>query len=467
MIIVGLGKARHDSSICLSENGKLKYAKYERESGIKQGRAPEQWYWNKLHQWGISNIDMLVQTDETDFQLSRRLPQHGESHLEINTNHYILDHHFAHLWSNFEFTKYSQGVVIDGLGSGGHTSLIYKDGLFGRRKDLTPAGFYHFLSQHMGLNASPVGNAAGKLMGLMAYGKFNNLIYEKFKNYSLEDLLKECQDSFTNNKKDFKDLICTVNKILFNYILNAFSYVDKSKPVVYSGGAALNVDWNTELKKEGYELIIEPAVYDGGLSIGCIRFAHDFLNLEQPIFNNYPYVQDDECPKNKPSNFTIETIAKELSSGKIVGWYQGHGELGPRALGNRSILMDPRRKDGQKYLNEKVKYREWWRPYGASFLEGEAEYSPYMLYSYELKKDYPSIKHIDNTCRHQTVNQKQNYYYFLLLKEFYKLTGVPCLLNTSLNTKGKPIVSTIDEAKNMLNNTNIDCICIGDNIYYK
>jgi hypothetical protein len=146
----------------------------------------------------------------------------------------------------------------------------------------------------------------------------------------------------------------------------------KDEQIIYSGGCALNVTWNRKLLDEGYNLSIEPPVYDGGISIGCLRFGHEYLNIPQPIINNFPYVQDDFCPSTNPSQQTIDKVSDLLAQGKIVGWYQGNGELGPRALGNRSILMDPTIKNGKEIINSKVKHREWWRPFGASVKEDKS-----------------------------------------------------------------------------------------------
>merc|ERR1711995_25527 len=142
----------------------------------------------------------------------------------------------------------------------------------------------------------------------------------------------------------------------------------------------LNTVINTELRKI-YNMDILPHVYDGGLSIGALRYAvgYDF------DIGEFPYCQDDYAPE-EVNDQTIEEAAELLAQGMIVGWYQGHGEIGPRALGNRSILMNPMIKNGKDILNSRVKKREWWRPFGASVLrEKAAEYfdiddSPYMLY---------------------------------------------------------------------------------------
>lgn len=187
---------------------------------------------------------------------------------------------------------------------------------------------------------------------------------------------------------------------------------------------------------------------------------------------NFPFGQCDYVPE-EPTAATIRRSVQLISEGKIVGWYQGPGEIGPRALGNRSILMDPRIPDGKDLLNQKVKHREWWRPYGASILE---EYtgayftsdlpSPFMLYNYWFKdvQQFPAITHVDGSCRIQTVSKSHRIYY-RLIDAFRKISRVPIVLNTSLNIGGKPIVSHPDDAMAILENTGMDYLVVGDRIF--
>jgi carbamoyltransferase len=166
-------------------------------------------------------------------------------------------------------------------------------------------------------------------------------------------------------------------------------------------------------------------------------------------------------------------VAEQLSKGKIVAWYQGNGEIGPRALGNRSLLMDPRIINGKDVIN-KIKKRENYRPFGASVLEEYQDkffdikwHDDYMLYvSNVIVDQFPPITHIDGTCRIQTVKEN-NYYFRKLLLSFYDITGCPILLNTSFNMAGKPICSTIEEALNIFRNTDIDLLVIGNDVYEK
>ena len=172
----------------------------------------------------------------------------------------------------------------------------------------------------------------------------------------------------------------------------------------------------------------------------------------------------------------LQTAAKLISDGNIVGWYQGKMEWGPRALGNRSILADPRNAKMKDILNEKIKHRESFRPFAPSILE---EYvsayfdmdvpSPYMLFVAKVKQPdkIPAVTHVDGTGRLQTVSKLSNPLYYDLINEFYSLTGIPVIINTSMNVMGEPIVNTPEQAFNMIIKTDMDCIIMGSNLIFK
>ena len=167
----------------------------------------------------------------------------------------------------------------------------------------------------------------------------------------------------------------------------------------------------------------------------------------------------------------LKSTAKLISEGKIVGWYQGKMEWGPRALGNRSILADPRDVKMKDILNEKIKHRESFRPFAPSILEEHvSEYfdldvpSPYMLLVAKVKRPekIPAVTHVDGTSRLQSVSKEVNPLYYDLINEFYKLTSVPVIINTSMNVMGEPIVNTPEQAYNMILKTDMDNIVIGN-----
>ena len=209
---------------------------------------------------------------------------------------------------------------------------------------------------------------------------------------------------------------------------------------------------------------------DEGLSIGAIEFLRRKHKLKKPTIDNFPFNQSDEAPTSQPSLKTIKRVAKYLADNKIIAWYQGQGEVGPRALGNRSLLFNPFNKNAKNIVN-KVKRREAYRPFGASVLKEDVHKyltkpidNPHMLYVAKVKKpNLHGITHIDNTCRYQTVDQNNKYFY-KLLKEFKKITGESIILNTSLNIGGRPIMSNKGDLLWFLNNSDIDYAVYGDEI---
>jgi carbamoyltransferase len=199
-----------------------------------------------------------------------------------------------------------------------------------------------------------------------------------------------------------------------------------------------------------------------------------------PAFSDTEITQFLDSKNITYESFDRESLLKKtaqlIADGNIVGWYQGKMEWGPRALGNRSILADPRRADMKDILNAKIKHRESFRPFAPSILEEYAsEYfeidvpSPYMLMVAPVKKpkEIPAVTHVDGTGRLQTVSKKSNPLYYDLIKEFYKNTKVPVIINTSMNVMGEPIVNTPEQAYQMIVKTDMDYIVMGNNLVRK
>jgi len=253
-----------------------------------------------------------------------------------------------------------------------------------------------------------------------------------------------------------------------------------------------------ELYQPFDKIHIPPSPGDGGSAIGCATYAYySILNNERVIetdnakvISNTVYLgprYSHETIKSFLDNYKIpyerferqqllERTAKLISEQNVVGWYQGRVEWGPRALGNRSILADPRNAKMKDILNEKIKHRESFRPFAPSILEEHtSEYfeldipSPYMLLVAKVKKPdkIPAVTHVDGTGRLQTVSKLANPLYYDLINEFYKLTGVPVIVNTSMNVRGEPIVNTPSQAFDMLLKTDMDYIVMGDCIIGK
>ena len=269
----------------------------------------------------------------------------------------------------------------------------------------------------------------------------------------------------------------------------------KIKNLCLGGGVALNGVANYRILKEGPfdNVHVPPSPGDAGSAVGCAQYLYYIYHKNPRIIEKNPaklisesvYVgtsySDEEIREFLNSNNIpyqqlqhdelLQTTAKLIADGKIVGWYQGKMEWGPRALGSRSILADPRKAEMKDILNEKIKHRESFRPFAPSILEEYvSEYfdidrpSPYMLFVAPVKKPeiIPAVTHVDGTGRLQTVNRDTNPLYYDLINEFYKITGVPVIINTSMNVMGEPIVNTPEQAYQMIVKTDMDCIVMGN-----
>jgi carbamoyltransferase len=283
-------------------------------------------------------------------------------------------------------------------------------------------------------------------------------------------------------------------KIMIEYFLKLPKQVKKKK-LCLGGGCALNILLNSKLIEEGIfeDIHIPPAPNDDGLhqgaallkawelekeltlptNLGCIGLEYTDTDIINAINkHNLKYFPNDFDIKTFNFEEVLNYTAISLQHNKIIGWYQGKSEFGPRALGNRSILANPCY-DNKDHLNTKVKKREEWRPYAAVVLEEHIDEwfdlpkkdSYYMLFSAKVKSNklglIPSVTHVDNSCRIQVVNREQNEKLYLLLKKFYELTNIPILLNTSFNTILKePIVETPYDAINSFMNSKMDMVIL-------
>ncbi|WP_339705394.1 carbamoyltransferase [Algoriphagus aquimarinus] len=294
-----------------------------------------------------------------------------------------------------------------------------------------------------------------------------------------------------------------------------------SDNLVMAGGVALNCVANGKLQKSGIfkNIYIQPAAGDAGGALGAalaanyISFGQERLKADQPdsMFGSYlgPSYSSKEIElmsRKVKGNYTkykdlanmYPVVAKELSEGKVVGWFQGRMEFGPRALGNRSILGDARNPDMQKKLNLKIKYREGFRPFAPSVLAEEVstyfdldEPSPYMLlvapvkesrrkklpaeYNsmglwerlYKERSDIQSVTHLDFSARIQTVHENTNPRYYHLIKEFQRQTSYGLVVNTSFNVRGEPIVCTPHDAYRCFMSTEMDVLVINEYVFFK
>lgn len=437
-----------------------------------------------------------------------------------------LEHHKAHAYSAFYPSNFEKAltIVIDGQGEYIATSVFVGDRKQKRMDKIyeTPISlgyFYAAVTEHIGFFSGQ----EGKTMGLASYGEpvyINEL--KKYINVNREGKLS-C--SFTVEKKskdEEEETIAKWKQILSTIIApragkiedvtddiipyaNLASSAQKlleeilSQIVVYNcrkysldnvaiaGGVGLNCAANRILSelKEVANIFTQPAANDGGISLGSAIAGAIALN-EEVCFEMIPYqgnsFSDEEVKEILirencefyESNDLAHDVAKLISDGCIVANFQGRLEYGPRALGNRSLLADPRKKDMLVKLNT-LKGREVWRPLAPAVLfEKQTNYfsseqfSPYMTINCNVlkkeQKNLEAVTHIDGTARIQSVTKKYNALFYDIINEFYNITGIPVVINTSFNIKGEPIVDTPFKALDSARKMNLDFLAIGSYI---
>jgi carbamoyltransferase len=455
-----------------------------------------------------------------------------------------IPHHYAHAVSAFATSGFSDAVVLvaDGMGSPfedlfadeqATVSKPVEDGwetissyyasdvtLNCIEKHLAPRGEWliprgdqmpHFGS--LGGMFSAVahqvfGNAmdAGKVMGLAPYGN-QTFGPHQFFDYSGKDFIfhDEVPAQFNTperwplNPGEYKDLCCSVQAALEKAVLHLVARLRErslSENLCYAGGVALNSVANELIvRQSGFNRVhIVPAAEDSGPALGAAYYGLWHLTgvntLKRQTIDScgrkYSAASIDSALTQVrglrcfPSSDVISDAVELLSNGMIVGWFDGGSELGPRALGQRSILCDPRRLDGKHVLNSKVKRREAFRPFAPAILLNEAENwfkgdgnleSPFMLRVLEFRDEkaplVPAVSHVDGTGRVQTLTEEVNGRFYQLVRKFHERTTVPLLLNTSFNIMGQPIVEIPLDALQCLVNTGLDCCVFEDRIVYK
>jgi carbamoyltransferase len=492
MKLLSLRLCEHDSNISYFDGDNLHYFKSERLNQIKHHAYNNLTEWQTVIKeiWGIDyhNIDEIaIVVDPWAHNLSVDFEDFFPA-IEFSPipKSFRINHHYAHSLSSWMLTKKSNvDIVIDGFGDLDQPWSIFKNNQIFKKGSVRINGSLGIAmaraAKTLGIKAEHEGDLAGKLMGLQSYGTIDQeflKILQEFNFYNISKIFDQKiwyahRKNIIMSNQDLLDWIKTVHFRVGEVLVNFFKeHCSKDDIITYSGGVAQNVIWNTELKKHFPNLVIPPHCADEGLSLGAIEWLRLKNNLPEFNLKNFPYIQSDESP-DTPTEYTIKETAKLLAAGKVIGWYQGHGEVGPRALGNRSVLMDPRIANGKNIIN-RVKNRESYRPFGASILKEYAaqQFSvecsdEFMLYVANVNDSkLESITHIDNTCRLQVVSNR-NLIFKKLLEEFYKLTGCPVILNTSLNAAGKPIAGSVADAQTFFTTSNLDAIIIGNTIQVK
>ena len=461
--------------------------------------------------------------------------------LKKNIKFHFVEHHLAHIASAFYPSgfKKANGLSIDGSGDFVSCAIAecYENKIEIKKKTFFPHSlgiFYHGMTQFLGFKFY---GEEYKMMGLAAYGvpkyfdkikknlfleNTNDLFelnleyfnhqkpgYKYITGESLEidriysDKLNNLFSSDISNEKDYeefkKNFASSVQKVyeyFFEKIISIILNKNFSKNLVFSGGCALNSSANQYITSNSYfdNVYINYAPGDNGGAIGAAmivasNFNKNFENYKSPYlgtkYSNEEiiYLLKNHKYENKISYETInevklfDHVAKIISEGNIIGWFQDEMEFGPRALGNRSILADPTKPNMKDIINKKIKKRELFRPFAPVTLKEfqrdwfESNFiSQYMSSLSMVKKDkqkiIPAITHIDGTARVQTVEKKTNYKLASLIESFKKITTVPVLLNTSFN-ENEPIVMNPEEALSCILRNDLDYLVMNNIIIKK
>jgi carbamoyltransferase len=445
---------------------------------------------------------------------------------------HFVEHHRAHLASAFFASPFDEAAVISIDGFGDFSSVMWGVGKGNQIEVRGSVSFPHSLgifytafTQFLGF---PKYGDEYKMMGLSAYGepRFAEKVRRVVR--TEDDQCRLNLDYFTHHNKGVemtwyggeptlgaifshkmaekfgeprvprseieqrdKDLAASVQLVLEENYFALLNFVQRQTgmtTVCLAGGVALNCVANGMIfeRTNFRDVYVQPAAHDAGTSIGAALYVqHQELKLPRqfemrhvyygPEYSDSEILRDLEaagCTYHKlAENNLMGRTVEAIADGKIVGWFQGRMEFGPRALGNRSILADPRRKDMKEILNSRIKYREPFRPFCPSILaERVGEYfetdypSPFMVMAYKIKPEQreriPAVTHGDGTGRLQTVERDVNERYWKLIHKFEEATGIPLLLNTSFN-ENEPIVQTPAQAVDCFLRTQMDVLSIG------
>ena len=480
-------------------------------------------------------IDLVVECYSSDPEIARIAEYHDELRDVIDFRGepriVCVSHHLAHLYGTFPLAPRDQTsvMVIDFQGSRAKDILEDWPGRNGvephcvevssfyhcyggrirclgkqlwdedRRRPKGLGCFYHLMTQAM----FPGEGNEGKVMGLAPYGDpdalglpgllvrdgeviipeaWIKIINDRGRFRHFVDgsgSFEECADLAASGQRCFEDALLQLAQWLFTQA--------PSETLCFAGGTALNCVANGRLLRESpfKDILIPPSPHDGGTALGCaifglteclgaksdFRWVDDFLGPEpSPIHVPQLVAGEEELRCEEPTDL-LERITKLIASGRVVGLYRGRSELGPRALGHRSILADPRRQHVRTWINQHVKGRELFRPLAPVVLEEAAPRffeidrpSPFMQFASsvlpEQREVIPAVTHVDGTARIQTVNERNDPFLYALLKAFENTTGVGVLLNTSFNGKGEPIVETLREAVNCFKATPMHVLAV-------
>ena len=391
------------------------------------------------------------------------MPQWHLNHFGIKIDEYVK-HHDSHAAAGYFTSPFTEATIltVDAIGEWDTVSISTAEKVWIERKETIKYPhsigiLYSAFTHRCGLKPA---EEEYILMGMAAYGKpkYKQKIYDQFVEQSPFKLKKNLHRGLSDwePNADVMDIAASIQQVTEELLAGLWHRASRygSKNLVYAGGVALNCAANRVLANMGLfdNIWIIPNPGDAGSSLGCIA-AHQTSRLKW----QHPFLGH-----NIDGEYPVDSLIKELKENKMVGVASGRAEFGPRALGNRSLLADPRGEDIKDLVNS-IKKRQKFRPFAPAILEEDVnEYfelpkgvknTPYMQYTAACThgKDFPAIIHYDNTSRVQTVRKTDNPGFHALLTEWKKQTGCPILLNTSLNIKGQPIVNDREDGKAFTN----------------
>lgn len=435
-----------------------------------------------------------------------------------------FDHHLSHAASSFFFSGFQDAAILTVDGVGEWATTTYGTGKHDKVEIFEEVEFpdslgllYSTITSYLGFG---VNDGEYKVMGLAPYGKplytdkLYQLIYKgtdgqyrldmKYFGFltgrcmytaELVGLLgKSVREEGAALSAFHADVARSLQVVLEELLIEKSKYLYSrtgTENLCMAGGVALNCVANGKILKEGpfKRLFVQPAANDAGGAIGAAALAHTALTGQRPengrlsdVYLGPSYsageisrfleatsINYTDCRSD--FNILLELVAKKLNEGKVIGWFQGRMEFGPRSLGARSILADPRNPEMRDRINAMVKKREAFRPFAPAVLDHKAHEhfdldhaSPFMLETCTVISplDLPAITHVDMSARVQTVSSEANQRFYALLTKFYHLSDCPILLNTSFNIKGEPIVCNPEDAVRCFINTDIDCLVLED-----
>jgi carbamoyltransferase len=476
---------------------------------ILKGTWPRSWQrWERLMA-GLAK-DMRHRGGALDYGRAFGAPRHAV---------HFINHHQAHALSSYLMSDFEEAgvLVVDGRGAEEATTLWHAKGndirLLETYKYPNSLGvFYAGITSMLGF--TPFSDE-WKVMGLAAYGQptydLSPLISSSDGRYKVEGWRffgrtdgdnrrlaeiagpRRQEEELSSKHENLARSAQKACEDAMSELLKRVTSLTGCRSLCMAGGVALNSKANGELLRSGLidDIYIQPAAGDDGAAIGAAYAVNARLGLPfphkptghtflGPSFSNdaiekvlkvykLPYVKERNAPRR---------AAELLAQDRLIGWFQGRMEFGPRALGMRSILADPRRAENRDRVNDAVKFRENWRPFAPSVLaDRAAEYfddfypSPYMILTFWANKEkaheIPAVVHVDGSARVQSVERSTNPRYYDLIAEFGRLTGVPIVLNTSFNLKGDPIVCTPKDAIQTFYTSGLDDLVIGDFVVSK